>query len=55
MNMDQKERAKVVCPFCGYHMPIFYDRRKAVCEGLYVRCKGRNCGKVFEIVIKKDR
>lgn len=50
MNADLK---KVTCIYCGYKMPIFYDKT-ANCKGIYVKCKGRNCGKVFEIVIKKE-
>lgn len=44
-------RKKVKCPYCGYEMPIFYDE-KAVCRGLTIRCKGRNCRKEFEIKIR---
>lgn len=42
---------KVRCPHCGYEMPITYDPEKARCSGLFVRCKGRNCKKLFEIKI----
>ena len=45
---------KVICPFCGYRMPIRYEQDKAECKGLFVKCKGRNCGKVFEIIIKSS-
>jgi len=46
-------KRKVTCPFCGYEMPVWYDPVTAVSHGLYIKCKGRQCGKVFEIVIKK--
>lgn len=48
----QKNRKyeKVKCPFCGYEMPIFRSGLSR-CAGLYVRCKGRSCGKFFEIRI----
>lgn len=39
---------KVKCPFCGYEMPLTY-RETARCQGVFVRCKGRGCKKVFEI------
>lgn len=42
---------KIICPYCGYKMPIEYDERKAEAKGIYIRCKGRNCKKVFEIKI----
>lgn len=42
---------KVKCPYCGYEMPIFRSCA-AQCKGLFVRCKGRSCGKLFEIKIE---
>lgn len=32
-------------------MPLTYTEN-AVCRGVFVRCKGRNCKKVFEIKIE---
>lgn len=46
-------RQKIICPHCGYKMPIEYVPSVAVCNGVFVKCKGRNCGKIFEIVIIK--
>lgn len=43
---------KIKCPYCGYEMPILYDEKKAKCEGLWVKCKARKCGKEFEIKVK---
>ena len=52
--MEQTEQ-KVRCPYCGYEMPATYRReavcRGAVCRGVFLRCKGRGCKKVFEIKI----
>jgi len=45
-----KDRKKVACPYCGYLMPIERDEHAAA-KGLWVKCKARNCGKVFEIKI----
>lgn len=42
---------KVKCPFCGYEMPLRYDKKKSTAKGIFVRCKGRNCKKEFEIKI----
>ena len=39
---------KVKCPFCGYEMPVYKDK-DAIAKGVYVKCKGRNCKKLFEI------
>lgn len=44
-------RKKVTCPYCGYEMPIFYTE-KAISGGVYAKCKGRKCKKIFEIKIK---
>lgn len=41
---------KVKCPFCGYEMPIRYDKNSKA-KGIFVKCKGRNCKKQFEIKI----
>lgn len=46
--MNRKSLDKVACPHCGYKMPIFLGP-SAVSYDVWVRCKGRNCGKVFEI------
>ena len=42
---------KVKCPYCGYEMPIKYTPKAAVCFGVFVRCKGRQCKREFEIKI----
>ena len=41
----------VKCPYCGYKMPIAYDK-SAICKGVFVKCKGKKCRKEFEIKIK---
>jgi transcription elongation factor Elf1 len=40
----------VTCPYCGYKMPIRFND-KAVSKGVFVKCKGKNCKKEFEIKI----
>ena len=45
------EGKKVVCPYCGYRMPI-YAAKGAKCRGLWVRCKNKACKKELEIEIK---
>ena len=42
---------EVICPFCGYKMPIRYDEKTAKAKGIFVKCKGRNCKKEFEVKI----
>lgn len=44
-------RKKVKCPYCGYVMPLQYEML-AVANGIFVRCKGKKCKKVFEIKIE---
>ncbi len=36
-------------------MPIVYDESKANCSGVYVKCKGKNCKKTFEVKIKNGK
>ena len=42
---------KIKCPFCGYEMPIIYNKSQTIAKGLFVVCKGRKCKKKFEIKI----
>ena len=50
--LDKTENfIKVKCPYCGYEMPIKYTQKAAVCFGVFVRCKGRQCKREFEIKI----
>lgn len=44
---------KIRCPFCGYVMPLFFNEN-TICNNLFIRCKGRNCKKEFEIKIKNN-
>ena len=46
-------KEKIRCPYCGYKMPVEKERT-ASCRGIWVRCKGKNCKKEFEIVIAKE-
>lgn len=45
---------RIICPFCNYRMPIRFTAG-AKAHGLFVKCKGRNCGKVFEIVLPQTK
>lgn len=47
----EKVRKQVRCPYCGYRMPVFYEN-PARAEGIFVRCKGRDCKKEFEVKIQ---
>lgn len=42
---------RIKCPYCGYMMPIKADET-AECKGIWVKCKGRNCKREFEIRIE---
>lgn len=39
---------------CGYRMPLEYAD-DAECNGVFIKCKGRNCTYVFELNIKKGQ
>ena len=41
---------KVICPYCGYITPLQYSDN-ANCNGVFIRCKGRGCRKIFEVII----
>ena len=41
---------KIKCPYCGYVMPLTRTK-SAVCRGLFIKCKGRRCGRIVEIKI----
>lgn len=49
--MNVVERKRVICPYCGYRMPLEYDATSSS-HGVVVRCKGSHCKKEFEVVIK---
>nr|DAH09982.1 MAG TPA: cysteine-rich protein [Caudoviricetes sp.]DAO01668.1 MAG TPA: cysteine-rich protein [Caudoviricetes sp.] len=49
-----KSKSKIKCPYCGYEMPIYFDKSSR-CRGIFVCCKGRNCKKQFEIVINDNK
>lgn len=51
MNSDAE---KVKCPHCGYEMPLQYTKN-AVCRGVFVRCKGKHCKRLFEIRIEPTK
>lgn len=45
---------RIKCPFCGYVMPLRYSD-KAICKGVFIRCKGKKCKKIFEIKVNKNK
>ncbi len=53
MYSSSDDKKKVECPFCNYKMPLTFNSR-AICRGLYVRCKNRNCKQLFEVVINSE-
>lgn len=46
-----KTSNRVTCPYCGYKMPLSIEEH-ANCNGVVLSCKGRNCKRVFELVVK---
>ncbi len=54
MKIDKKRYTQVVCPKCGYRMPLFFVD-KAECVGVQVTCKGRKCSNIFEVKIKNGQ
>lgn len=51
MEKDEKKYIQVVCPDCGYRMPVFYGE-EAYSKGVRIACKGRKCRHIFELKIE---
>ena len=49
--MTQSKGIKVVCPHCGYKMPLIF-KSNSNSNGVFLMCKGRSCKKTFELIIK---
>lgn len=45
---------KVICPFCGYKMPVWFAEESDA-HGIWVKCKNRDCKREFEIKIKQGK
>lgn len=41
----------VICPYCGYRLPILYSSNSN-CKEILVNCKGRSCKRSFNLIIK---
>lgn len=52
--MDTKKKAQIICPKCGYKMPLFYAE-EAESKGVFVTCKGRKCKSTFEVKIREGK
>lgn len=50
----ESKREKVLCPYCGHPQQIAREAG-AQCRGLYIKCRARHCGKVFEIRIEQQK
>lgn len=42
---------RVICPYCGYRLPMWYSSNSD-CREILVVCKGRSCKKSFNLIIK---
>nr|DAJ41060.1 MAG TPA: hypothetical protein [Caudoviricetes sp.]DAX77973.1 MAG TPA: hypothetical protein [Caudoviricetes sp.]DAZ29977.1 MAG TPA: hypothetical protein [Caudoviricetes sp.] len=36
-------------------MPLYYFDKSSRCKGIFTYCKGRNCKKLFEIVLNDKK
>lgn len=41
---------RVVCPYCGYVLPIFITSGSNI-SGAYIKCKGRGCKRKFSLLV----
>lgn len=49
--MSNNQGNRVICPYCGYRIPISYSSNSN-CREILVNCKGRNCKRSFNLIIK---
>lgn len=49
---DRKALRQIICPYCGYRMPLWCTD-EAASKGIFAVCKDKNCKKLFEIDPKK--
>nr|DAZ63239.1 MAG TPA: cysteine-rich protein [Caudoviricetes sp.] len=42
---------KIKCPYCNKEMSTVMLADKAKCNGIYIKCKNKQCKKIFEIKI----
>lgn len=43
---------KIKCPYCGYETSAVKVNKNAICRGIFIKCKNKDCKKTFEIKIK---
>ena len=49
--MDNKQtREKIRCPHCGHPINVFKSK-DANCQGIFLKCKNKECRKEFELRI----
>ena len=49
--MLNSQTKRVICPYCGYRLPLSYSSNSN-CKEILVICKGRSCKKSFNLIIK---
>lgn len=45
---------RVKCPYCSYEMPVWYEPT-AEAQGVWIKCKGKHCKKLFEIKVEETK
>lgn len=48
--IKNENRKKAKCPYCGRYINVF-QAEDASCRGIFLKCKNKKCGKVFELKI----
>lgn len=49
--MLNNQTKRVICPYCGYRLPLSYSSNSN-CREILVYCKGRNCKRSFNLIVK---
>ena len=50
VEIGKVKQEKVRCPYCG-HPVNAYQSEDAKCQGIFFKCKNRECKRVFELKI----
>ena len=51
LSVSNNQGNRVICPYCGYRLPMWYSSNSN-CKEILVICKGRSCKKSFNLIIK---
>lgn len=51
IDLNNINSNRVICPYCGYKLPVYFSSNSS-CSEISLICKGRNCKKKFNLIIR---